>query len=380
MVLLALFPCLALFLMPTLWLVMGQPRYLSPRQVATDPDDDEQGEGQFFPRITVVIPARNEEDSLPRLLASFQKSDRQPHQLLVIDDGSTDATAEIARELGAEVLQPEPLPAGWQGKPWACQTGADLATGDWILFLDADTWLEPNAFDAIARLAEEDHPVSSICPYHQIESPIEELSSFFNLIMVAGSSAFGRPTRSQKSSALFGQSLLIAKQTYDQVDGHHRVRGEILENFHLAEHLENLGIPRQCFLGKGVLSMRMFDGGFLELWRSWKKGFTSGAKGAHPRALLLISFWLSAGMTVLVSLLVSLFLAPAHPTFIIVTLVAYSGFALQCWWAFRLVGRFSFLNAIFFPLSLTFYQILFFTALVEKKRGLRTNWKGRDVH
>ncbi|MDQ8191889.1 glycosyltransferase [Roseibacillus persicicus] len=365
---LAVAPIIALLLCPALWLVLGRPRFLREKTPREKPA-----------RISVIIPARDEEDNLPKLLDSLLAGKTQPHEIIVVDDGSTDATAAVAEERGAKVVAPAPLPDDWKGKPWACQTGAEAATGDWLLFMDADTWFEPGGYEFIPPLAHEDCAVSSICPYHHIQSPTEELSAFFNLIMVAGSNAFGLPASSRNNSALFGQCLLISAKTYQQIDGHKKVRNQILENFHLAEHLHQVGIARNCYLGRGVITMRMFSGGLPNLWQSWKKGFTSGAKQAHPRALVLISLWLTAGMTILVSLLVAIFTPSASPLFLGLTAVAYSIFALQCGWAFRQVGRFSPLSALFFPVGLIFYQALFFTALWEKKRGTQTNWKGRDV-
>ncbi len=359
-------PILAIMLSFAIRLVFGQPRFLTSPTVAPSPQ-----------KISVIIPARNEETNLPKLLTSFHHGSNQPHEIIVVDDDSTDHTARIALENGARVITPPSLPDDWKGKPWACQQGANQATGEWLLFLDADVWLEPDAFVKILALTGDPTQVSSLCPYHRIASWTEELSAFFNLIMAAGSSSFGYPTRSRQSSALFGQSLLIAKKTYEQVEGHNKVRNQILENFHLAAFLREEGFSRNCFLGKGTLSMRMFSGGFLELWRSWKKGFTSGAKQAAPRALILISLWLTAGMMTVVSLF---FLPSAEPSFTLVVSLAYLLFASQCAWAFRQVGSFSLLNAFLFPLGLIFYQILFFTSLLEKKLGIQTNWKGRDVY
>ena len=366
---LVVFPLLAMLLMLSLFAVVGKPRFLTAGSSSQ----------KKSPKISVIVPARNEESSLPRLLMSLSDGAEQPYEIIVVDDGSTDATAQIAQELGARVVTPEPLPTDWKGKPWACQSGAQMATGDWLLFLDADTWFEQDGYQRILPLTDNPDEVSSISPYHRIETPVEELSAFFNLIMVAGSNAFGIPANSRNNSALFGQSLLISKNVYQQIGGHEKVKSEILENFHLAEHLHERGIVRKCYLGKNVLAMRMFDGGLPELWKSWKKGFTSGAKQAHPRALILISLWLTAGMMILTSIIVAIFIP--HPTTLFLSTVfgAYLLFALQCGWAFRLVGNFSFLNALFFPLNLAFYQTLFFTALLDKKRGIQTDWKGRNV-
>ena len=363
---LLIFPILAIICAQALWFVLGKPRFLR--------EKGERGDA----RVSVVIPARDEEGSIGNLLDSLVREKELLHEIIVVDDGSMDATAEIAREKGALVVSPASLPGGWKGKPWACQEGAHHATGDWVLFLDADTWLEPGGVNQILRLAQNGDRVSSICPYHEIRSPVEELSAFFNVIMVAGVNAFGMQKKPAEECALFGQSLLISREYYEQVGGHEKVKGEVLENFHLAEHLQELGIERDCYLGRGVLSMRMFSGGLAELWGSWKKGFTTGAKQAAPRALTLISIWLTGGMFVLTSLLVGVVL-PVGESYFVALLVGYVVYVAQCWWAFRLAGRFSFLNALFFPVGLIFYQVLFFTALIERSRGVKTEWKGRDV-
>ena len=89
--------------------------------------------------------------------------------------------------------------------------------------------------------------------------------------------AFGVGKGSQNNSALFGQCMLISATTYQQVGGHHVVKSHILENFHLAENLKSLGIHLNCYLGRDIITMRMFPEGLSELWNSWKKGFSAGA-------------------------------------------------------------------------------------------------------
>ncbi|MBK1835554.1 glycosyltransferase [Roseibacillus ishigakijimensis] len=366
---LSLAPLIALLLGPSLWLILGRPRFLSP-----PPRSAKEG------RISIIIPARNEEHRLGRLLSSLAENQHPPHEILVVDDESTDGTARVAGDLGATVISTPPRPAEWQGKPWACETGARAATGDWLLFLDADTWFEPGGFDKISHLTGDDRSVSSLCPHHCPGSAIEELSAFFNLVMVAGSNAFRLRPSAQSESALFGQSLLISRALYQEAEGHHSVRNQVLENFHLAGLIREKGGHCQVFLGRGVLAMRMFDQGLGQIWNSWKKGFTTGAKQTNRQALLLISLWLTGAMTILVSLPFALFYPHADPAFVPLLAAGYLFYAAQCGWAFRLVGRFSPLTALLFPIALTFYQVLFFTALRDQKKGKTTPWKGRDVH
>jgi cellulose synthase/poly-beta-1,6-N-acetylglucosamine synthase-like glycosyltransferase len=104
-------------------------------------------------RVSIIVPARNEAHNLPALLASLRGLTPPAHQIIIVDDHSTDGTGDLARAAGAIVVTPPPLPAGWLGKPWACHAGAQAATGDLLLFSDADTVHAPWSLTrAIARL------------------------------------------------------------------------------------------------------------------------------------------------------------------------------------------------------------------------------------
>ena len=196
--------------------------------------------------------------------------------------------------------------------------------------------------------------------------------------MVAGVNAFGLKPDPSGNVGLFGQFLLISRRHYDAVSGHEAVRAEVLENFHLAGHLAERGIGRSCLLGRGSVGMRMFPGGIGELCASWKKGFTTGAKNAAPRALLLVSVWITGAMLALVGGVLAA--TPfASDCFRLVAIVVYALYVIQCHRAFRVAGNFSLLNALFFPCSLLFYQAIFFTSLIERRLGIKTRWKGRHV-
>ena len=79
--------------------------------------------------VSVIVPARNEERNLPTLLRSLAEQSVKPREVVVVDDGSTDRTAEIARQCGATVIASQPLPEGWRGKTWACHQGAPSVRG-----------------------------------------------------------------------------------------------------------------------------------------------------------------------------------------------------------------------------------------------------------
>lgn len=328
-------------------------------------------------KLSIVVPARNEEDNLSRLLPSLNDPAFPPHEILVVDDHSSDRTADIARSHGATVVSGAGLPDGWYGKPWACQQGAGAAGGDFLLFLDADLVVEAGGLRKLAGLAaKEPDAVHSVCPYHRIERPFEELSSFFNAVMVLGMNAFTPKGADAGEIGLFGQAMLLSKKNYEAVGGHQRVKAQVLENFHLSHHFREAGIACRCYLGKSTLAMRMFPGGFRDLVAGWSKGFVSGAGNTPRGAMVGISSWLSGLIMITIALALIPF-ADLYQRLFIGKLYLLG--VIQCLHVFRHTGNFSPLNALLFPVTLFFYQFVFFRALRRKKAGAKVSWKGRDV-
>ena len=149
--------------------------------------------------------------TLPALLASLRPSDPRPLEVIVVDDGSTDATAEVAaRPAATGDRRAAACPTGWLGKPWACHTGPAAASGERLLFLDADTWLAP---DALARLvAAHDAPAPdgllSVQPYHVVERPYEQLSAVCNTRAGAGAVDGRRRGPRHAAPVAFGPCLV----------------------------------------------------------------------------------------------------------------------------------------------------------------------------
>jgi 4,4'-diaponeurosporenoate glycosyltransferase len=326
--------------------------------------------------LSVVIPARDEEARLPALLESLRRQDRPPLEVIVVDDHSSDRTAEIAERLGARVLPAPPLPPGWTGKTWACQCGALAARGEHLLFLDADTVVEPGGLEMMLRLPVEEPGVHSICPYHRVERPYEGLSAFFNLVMVAGVNAFTALGKRARQQGLFGQSMLVRKEVYLAAGGHEAVKGRILENFFLARKFREKGIATACRVGRGAISMRMFPDGPAGLARGWGKAFASGAAATPPAALVPISIWLTGAATVAVVALLAPLVEGIGP---VQVAALYSVFAGQLFWLLRRIGSFSPAAAVLFPVPLAFYFAVFFHSALKARRGWKTRWRGRDV-
>ncbi len=147
-------------------------------------------------RVSVIIPARNEANNIKKLLDSLKGQASQPYEIIVADDQSSDGTAHIAEMKGASVIKPLPLPEGWHGKSWACSEGAKAATGDILIFLDADVAVQQKGIEKLTAAFEDRClDVLTLQPYHETKHFYEQFSAFFQLISIAsiGEFVIGRP-------------------------------------------------------------------------------------------------------------------------------------------------------------------------------------------
>jgi 4,4'-diaponeurosporenoate glycosyltransferase len=199
----------------------------------------------------------------------------------------------------------------------------------------------------------------SVGPYHAVRKPYEDLSLFFNFNMTVGTVPRG----------LFGQMLLVDRESYRRVGGHQTVQNRILENFWPAGQFRAASIPVRSVTGRGVFSFRMYPNGLGELIEGWTKGFASGA-GQTPRGtLFLIVAWMTG-----------LMLAPLGGLGTGDWLrwgAAYLLCAVQVAWLSRQVGAFRWSSALLYPLPLIFFFAVF--AWSAMRSGKAVSWKGREI-
>ena len=327
----------------------------------------------FTERLSIIIPARNEDQNLPTLLRSLAAQTIRPCEIIVVNDASTDRTAEVAREFGTQVINSQHLPDGWRGKTWACHQGAQAATGELFLFLDADTWFEPEGLRRVlAEFQAAGGGVLSIAPHHAVRHFHEQFSAFFNLVMLAGTGAFTILGDRFTPRGLLGQFLLIERNAYERVGGHEAVKGRILENFWLAEQLRAVGVPLRCRVGRGVFAFRMYPQGWCEVVDGWTKGFASGAGQTPLPILLLIIAWMIGLMTVLLGL--------AFGSQPLLWFVVYAFCVTQVAWLLRRAGTFHWGTALFYPAPLIFYFVVFARSVSRTRNNQTVAWKGRQIH
>lgn len=330
------------------------------------------------PTVSIVIPARDEERTLPVLLASCAALDPAPHEVIVTDDESTDATAEVARASGAVVISVSP-PPGWLGKPYACHIGAEAAGGTHLLFLDADTWLAP---DALARLLAEHARrggLLSVQPHHRTERPYEQLSAFFNVTAMMGTGAFAAAGTPPGTMA-FGPCMLTDAEDYRAVGGHAAVRGEVVEDVHLARRYRERGLAVRCLGGGETVAFRMYPGGVRQLLEGWTKNIASGA-GLSP-------WWALGGTVAWICACIAVALAGVRDAWSWAlgdgpapwaAAGAWAVVAVQLGWMLGRIGTWRVATAVLFPVPLLAFLMIFFRSLaITLVRG-EVTWRSRRV-
>jgi 4,4'-diaponeurosporenoate glycosyltransferase len=328
-------------------------------------------------KLSIIIPARNEEKNLGRLLHSLRGQTLKPYEMIVVDDHSEDSTAQIGREAGCIVLSSKELPEGWTGKPWACWQGAHQATGDIFIFLDADTFLESDGLSRILSTYLGHGGLLSIQPFHRMEKIYERLSAIFNIAIMAGMNSFTLWGSRRKPSGAFGPCMVCSREDYFAVGGHEKVRREILESIPFGREFLKAGREVRCYGGKGTISFRMYPEGLRSLIEGFSKGFGTGASATSLVVLFMMVCWITGGLAITRHLLQAVFWTDPVALGLWVTLDIF--YILQIHWMLRRIGNFGFYTPLFFQVPVLFFVILFFSSLLRIFVLRRVRWKGREV-
>jgi len=330
--------------------------------------------------VSVIIPARNEEVSLPNLLGSLAAQTVRPCEVIVVDDGSTDGTPAAAVEGGATLLRAPALPETWVGKPWACHTGSLHARGETFVFLDADVELAPDGLDRLLASWQRDASggLLSVQPFHTTHRAYEQLSAYPNLMSVMASGAFA-PKRWRSSPVAFGPCLVTSAEAYRAVGGHEVVAGEIIEDIHLARVYGACGLPVRVLAGGSAVTFRMYPSGLRQLVDGWTKNLAGGPQlvGAWP--LLAAIAWLLASIVVASDLVGALVTGITTGRIDGWPIAAWAVVALQTAWFLRRIGRFRWWAAPAFPILLAGFVAVFLRSAVHRALKRTVVWHDRTI-
>ncbi len=379
------FPFLAALLFALPWIVL--PLVVAWRLRGTPSLDDVSDEAPAHsPLVSVVLPARNEADHIAACIGSLRATTWPDWQLVVVNDGSTDATGELARVAARDdarvlVIDAPPLADGWFGKQWACHAGMQHARGQLLLFTDADTRHQPDLVTRLVRTREaRDVDLISVSGNQEMETFWERAVQpvVFALILLRfGGARAIESARSPADVIANGQCFMMTREAYHAVGGHAAVRDSVAEDLMIAQRTVQCGRRASLVLGRDQLSTRMYDG-LGALVKGWRKNVYAGGRLAMKGGLV--------GRLLFPFALVGFPLAIATPFIMLPFALITRGSSLP-WWtvicstsmllAFAAAARFGrapLWRALLAPIGAVAFAGICASAIV---RGRSVEWKGR---
>lgn len=328
-------------------------------------------------KVSILIPARNEEKNIAACLDGLLCQDYPNFEIMVLDDQSSDRTGAIIqsyaqRDERIHLLHGQALPPGWTGKNYACHLLGQAATGDILLFTDADTRHDPAVVTATANRLHQPGPgLCSAFPRQLTVSFAERLVLPVIHLFVYG----GLPlwltylTPFPSLAAANGQWIAFTREAYRRIGGHESVRNRVVEDVELSRRAKRLGIRTLVLSGAALISCRMYTS-TREVW----EGFSKNLSG-------LTNYRLAPFFLVLVLLLVCCILPYVLVWFPAYTEYAFVAIVLNL--LLRLLVSLSSGDRLVSSLLLHPFGILATVAiglnsLLMAHRGV-VRWKGRDI-
>lgn len=347
------------------------------------------------PSVNICIPARNEANSIERCVRSAIDQQYPNHKVYVLDDESTDGTSEILKKLSdtftdkLTVISGEPKPGDWLGKSWACHQLSEVATGDILAFIDADTWLEPETTARLVRTMGHDVvDLVTVWPKQELgsfwEKTIIPLVYFALLTLlpvryVYRSPRWVPPIFRKKVDPMFaaacGQFMAFKRKAYNEIGGHSSVKNKVVEDVELAKNIKRAGFKMNMYHGQKAVSCRMYPSQ-KELWEGFRKNFLGGFGSSlvfftGMGLLHIITFILPA-----IALPFLLFFSEGATVVLCAAAVAFmllQRFIIDRWFDWKL--RYGLLH----PLGVAWFQMLGLRVLLDYLNDESVQWKDRKV-
>lgn len=347
------------------------------------------------PKVSVCIPTRNEEKTIGKLLASLENQTWPNYAVHVLDDQSTDRTFEIANSYHKKfphkffVHSGKDKPKDWLGKPWACYQLSKKSDGELLLFLDADTEVQPNILKHIVySMNYYNLDMLTIWPRQKLVTFWEQTIIpvvFYTLFTLLPSIYVYRnprwmPSKLRKKMApkfavACGQCLAFRRDVYEKIGGHESVKAEVIEDVELAKVIKENGYTLRMFNGIGSIACRMYNNEkeiFEGLRKNFLLGFNNNIAAFVAAGLLHLIVFVLPFFTFFLSFVLFdpalFFLSVAS-----ISIILIERLILAIWYKFNPFYAFS------HPLAVLWFQVLAIVKIKDFYRSRTTVWKGRRV-
>lgn len=331
------------------------------------------------PLVSVLVPARDEERRIGRCLERLVAQDYPNLEIIALDDGSLDRTADIVRNFadrGVRLVAGRPLPDGWSGKNWACHQLSEIAAGELLCFVDADTVVEPGAISAAAGVLQEERAgMVSMLPRSDADSVSGDvlLPMVTHALLALFPVSLIHNTRTPGLALAFGPFMLMTRAAYVTAGGHAAEPDHVVDDVQLSRRIKATGRRVRIVNGTDLVATRWYDG-VGNIWRGFSKN-AYGGLGYNP--------WFAMAV---VGVLAPLLLVP----FLRVGLGLLSGdvptvamwqvaLLLAARALTSLLGRDPLWSIPLHPITVAFWGATLAWSMVLTSTGRTVSWKDRDV-
>ncbi|HEY1263807.1 MAG TPA: glycosyltransferase family 2 protein [Terriglobales bacterium] len=222
------------------------------------------------PRISIIVPARNEEEHVGEALTRLLRLDYENYEVIAVNDRSTDRTGQIMDQIAStpaaygrlRVIHVSDLPARWLGKAHAMWTAARGSSADWLLFTDADVLFRPDSLRRAIAYAEADRADHLVLFPHMIMKTVGErmMIAFFQALFVFGHRPWKVADPRTKDTMGVGAFNLVRRTVYEQVGTYERLRMEVLDDMKLGKVIKQAGFAQRCAFGDDLISIHWARG------------------------------------------------------------------------------------------------------------------------
>ena|SRR5579883_365962 len=349
-----------------------------------------------FPKISIIIPAFNEEENIEDCVKSVVTSTQlsvENLEIWIVDDQSTDRTLAILQALEAQLADPRlhllvglPLPDDqiWTGKNWACHQGAARASGDFLIFIDADMRLQPEAIGAVVQVAiAQQLDFLTFIPTIVCGSLVEWLVQplmFINLMVTFNARVVKDPMT--KTTYALGPFLLFRASAYHAVGGHKAVSAYAAEDVAFARRLKHRGFKLQHFLGAPLASLRMYRD-WHSLWEGWTKILYVGAQRNAGLMLLLVIVMVLVYTIPWFGLVIVMYQALSDPTVLHFSEIGLAGLAIALQYLIRQQGAQALGTSTHYwwlqSVGGLLIAMLAIASIIKTETGWGWTWRGRKL-
>jgi glycosyltransferase involved in cell wall biosynthesis len=328
---------------------------------------------RYEDKVSILIPARNEERNILFLLESILSQDYENYEVIILDDDSSDNTFEICNNFALshtafKVIKGKPLPNDWLGKNFACHQLAREASGKYLLFLDADVKMVSGLLNsALHQMITNKLALLSLFPDQQMstigEKAVIPLMNYLLLTLLPIRLIYGNSN--PVFAAACGQFMLFDQEGYRKNQWHFKVRSEVVEDLKIMKTIKLAGYRGEALLANGLIHCRMYTG-YMEAIDGFSKNFLAPFNNSILLFLVFLLFQIAGPILILSTLNVELILLMCVFIF------------LTRWMTSKLSRQNIAYNTVLHPLQMANLVIIGYFA-IRKNLTKTTQWKGRYV-